>query len=104
MKTKKFNPYEPLDEEEKELINSIEHGELKSVKNLTKVKKWAKQIATNTLRKDSRITIRIASNDLIRLKEEAAYKGLPYQTFIASVLHEHAAGHYQPVSRNSTNN
>jgi predicted DNA binding CopG/RHH family protein len=25
---------------------------------------------------------------------QAAYKGLPYQTFIASVLHEYAAGHF----------
>ena len=25
---------------------------------------------------------------------KAAYKGLPYQTFISSVLHEYASGHF----------
>ena len=41
-----------------------------------------------------RITVRISSGDLARLKQKAVYKGLPYQTFIASVLHEYAAGHF----------
>jgi predicted DNA binding CopG/RHH family protein len=35
--------------------------------------------------------------DLDRLKQKAAYKGLPYQTFIASVLHEYAAGHFKEI-------
>jgi predicted DNA binding CopG/RHH family protein len=40
------------------------------------------------------VTLRLSSNDLALLKQKAAYKGLPYQTFIASVLHEYAAGHF----------
>ncbi len=50
------------------------------------------------MRKDERITLRISSGDLDRLKQKAAYKGLPYQTFIASVLHEYAAGHFKDVA------
>jgi predicted DNA binding CopG/RHH family protein len=46
-------------------------------------------------RKNARITLRISDSDLARLKQQAAYKGLPYQTFIASVLHEYAAGHFE---------
>lgn len=38
---------------------------------------------------------RISSTDLKRLKQRAAYKGLPYQTLIASILHEYAAGHFE---------
>jgi len=95
-KTKKFNPYAvKLDAEEQRLLKSYERGEWKSIDNLTQEIKTAKEIATNTLRKNARITLRLSSSDLERLKEKAAYKGLPYQTFISSVLHEYAAGHFE---------
>jgi len=95
-KTKPFNPYAAkLDAEEQELLKSYEKGEWKSINNLPQEMKLAKKIAENTLRKDARITLRIASGDLAHLKQCAAYKGLPYQTFIASVLHEYAAGHFR---------
>jgi predicted DNA binding CopG/RHH family protein len=92
--TKKRNPPTKLDAEEQELIDSIENGEWTSVENLDKEKAFAKAAAENYLRKDARVNIRISSYDLDRLKQKAAYKGLPYQTFIASVLHEYAAGHF----------
>ena len=95
-RNKKMNPYNvELDAEEQDLLRSYERGEWKSVGNLTKEMRLAKEVAANTLRKDARITLRITSSDLIRLKEKAAYKGLPYQTFISSVLHEYAAGHFE---------
>jgi predicted DNA binding CopG/RHH family protein len=83
-----------LDPEEQDLLDSVERGEWKSVKNIEKVKAVAEKAAANYLRKDARVNIRISSSDLSRLKQTAAYKGLPYQTFIASVLHEYAAGHF----------
>lgn len=95
MKVKKLNPFDiELDEEEQELSDSFDRGEWKSVDNLAQEIELAKKIAANTLRKDSRITLRISGGDLARLKQKAAYKGLPYQTFISSVLHEYAAGHF----------
>ena len=94
-KTKNFDPYAiELDEEELEILKSYENGELRSVDNLAQEIKLARETAANTLRKDARITLRISSSDLSRLKQKAAYKGLPYQTFISSVLHEYAAGHF----------
>jgi predicted DNA binding CopG/RHH family protein len=94
-KIKKFNPYAvKLDADEQEILQSFERGEWQSVKNLAQEKKRAKKIAANTLRKNARITLRISSIDLANLKQKAAYKGLPYQTFISSVLHEYAAGHF----------
>lgn len=83
-----------LDAEERALLESVERGEWKSVADIDKEIIFAKQAATNYLKKDARVNIRISSNDLMRLKQKAAYKGLPYQTFIASVLHEYAAGHF----------
>ncbi len=88
-----------LDAEEQEINDAIEHGTLKSVPNLARRISEAKQIASNTLRKDARINIRIVSTDLNRLKQRAAFKGLPYQTFISSVLHEYAAGHFDSLQQ-----
>lgn len=86
-----------LDAEEKALLASVERGEWKTVNNPKKAKAFAKKAAANFLHKDARITLRLSSADLERLKQKAAYKALPYQTFIASVLHEYAAGHFVEV-------
>lgn len=87
-----------LDPEEQELLESVERGEWKSVKDSKKEAAFAKEAAANFLRKDARVTLRLSSGDLDRLKQKAAYKGLPYQTFIASVLHEYALGHFIEIS------
>jgi predicted DNA binding CopG/RHH family protein len=87
-----------LDNEEKEILKSIEEGEWQSVGDLEEETHVAKRAAENYLRKEERITLRISSSDLSQLKQKAAYKGLPYQTFIASVLHEYAAGHFVDVA------
>jgi predicted DNA binding CopG/RHH family protein len=84
-----------IDAEEQALLDSVEGGEWKSVANLEEESNFAKAVASNYLRKDARVNIRISSSDLLRLKQKAAYKGLPYQTFIAGVLHEYAAGHFE---------
>lgn len=83
-----------LDPDEQDLLDSVERGEWKTVENFEEQAAFAKAAAENYMRKDARINIRISSSDLARLKEKAAFKGLPYQTFIASVLHEYAAGHF----------
>jgi predicted DNA binding CopG/RHH family protein len=95
MKKKKRNVFNvTLDEDEKKILESVEAGEWKSVDNLAKEIAFAQEAAENFLRKDERVTLRLSTGDLERLKRKAAYKGLPYQTFIASVLHEYAAGHF----------
>lgn len=98
MNKQDFIKEQQLDEEEQELLEAFERGELKSVPNVEEEIARARIAATNTLRKDARVNIRISSTDLARLKEKAAFKGLPYQTFIASVLHEYAAGHFNEVA------
>ncbi len=91
-----------LDKEEQDISNAIDQaidrGKLKSSTHLKKELAFAKKAATHFLRKDERITLRLSSIDLDRLKQKAAYKGLPYQTFIASVLHEYAAGHFAEIT------
>jgi predicted DNA binding CopG/RHH family protein len=82
-----------LDAEEKDLLESFERGEWRSVPNLEKTKAFTREAAANYFRKDARINIRLSRNDLSRIKQMAAYEGLPYQTLIASLLPKYAAGH-----------
>ncbi|GJM07069.1 MAG: hypothetical protein DHS20C10_08030 [marine bacterium B5-7] len=83
-----------LTPEETELLASYERGEWRTVKEFEKEKLRVQKIARETLKKDARINIRLSSHDLTRLKEKAAYEGIPYQTFIASVLHKYIEGHF----------
>ena len=89
IKKKRIN----LDAEEKKLLKTFEQGEWKTVKNLAKEKALAKKAASNYLRKDAHINIRLLSSDLERIKQLAAYEGMPYQTLISSILHKYASGH-----------
>jgi predicted DNA binding CopG/RHH family protein len=83
-----------LDEEEQELLNSVEQGEWKTVKDLPKELFRYQQYAETSLRKDKRINIRLSSNDLEALQFIAVEEGIPYQTLISSVLHKFVTGRF----------
>lgn len=83
--------YFELDEEERQLLEEIEKGEWKPVKNFAAEKKRLMQIARNTLNKTKNINIRLTQRDLHKLKTRAIREGIPYQTLAASVLHKFAA-------------
>jgi predicted DNA binding CopG/RHH family protein len=44
------------------------------------------QIARNTLAKNKTITVRLSERNLLRLKAKAAQEGIPYQTFVSSLI------------------
>ncbi len=81
-----------LDNEELELLKSLENGEWQSIKNLEQELKKHKQIAKNSMKKDKRINIRLSSKDLELLKTTAIERGLPYQTLVSSILHQYVTG------------
>ena len=81
-----------LDNEEQELLRSLESGEWESVDNVKNEIKKHQEAAKNTLRKDKRINIRLSSNDLESLKTNAVEMGMPYQTLVSSVLHQYVTG------------
>ena len=56
-----------LDKYEKELLNSFEKNEWKSVPNFSKRKSELKEYAKNTIRKNKRVNIRISERDLNEL-------------------------------------
>ena len=81
-----------LDQYEEDILTAYEKGKLKSASpskaRLTKFK----AAATATFIKDKRINIRLSSPDLMDIQARALEEGIPYQTFIASVLHKYASG------------
>lgn len=81
-----------LDKYEKELVESIERGEWKSVDNLDEEKKRFARYARNTYKKNKRINIRISEWDLIRLKAKSLKEGIPYQTLVSSLIHKFVTG------------
>jgi predicted DNA binding CopG/RHH family protein len=81
-----------LTKEEKEIVKSFENGEWVPATDLSGRKKELIQYARNTLRKDKRLNIRISERDLIELQRKAVREGLPYQTFVASILHKFING------------
>ena len=81
-----------LDDEERELQESYERGEWKSVPNVEAEIKRHQEYARNTLRKNKRVNIRISSRDLEAIQVRAIEEGIPYQTLMASVLHKYVTG------------
>ena len=55
--------FKPLDQEEKDLMESIERDEWKSVENFDQERKKALAAARNTLKKDQRINLRLSQKD-----------------------------------------
>ncbi len=85
MKTKLTN-------KEKEILDSFEKDEWISVANLSKRKKELVAYARNTMRKDKRLNIRISERDLLELQRKAVNEGLPYQTYVSSIIHKFLNG------------
>ncbi|MEK6528255.1 MAG: antitoxin [Nitrospirota bacterium] len=81
-----------LTKEEQEILDSFEKGEWMPVKNFSKRKAELMQYARNTLKKDKRLNIRISERDLNELHRKAVIEGLPYQTYIASIIHKFVNG------------
>ena len=81
-----------LSKEEKEILEGFEKGEWTPVENLSERKKALAEYARNTLKKDKRVNIRISERDLIELQRKAVQEGLPYQTYLSSIIHKFVSG------------
>jgi len=81
-----------ITKEEKILINKIESGNWKSVKDFESYKLHLKETAQKTMIKDQRMNIRMAKRDIDALKAKALEEGMPYQTLVSSILHKFVTG------------
>lgn len=81
-----------ITEEEQKILDSFEKGEWVPAKNLAKRKAELMRYARNTFKKDKRLNIRISERDLIELQKKAVNEGLPYQTYVSSIIHKFVSG------------
>ena len=81
-----------LDEEERQLIESIDLDAPKDV-DLETRKRELRELARQTMNPPKvQISARLAKRDLSRLKAIALEKGIPYQTLLGSVVHQYVEG------------
>ena len=94
---KKLNKkaFEPIDQEEKDLMESIERDEWQPVKDINKEKEKAIEAARNTLKKNKRINLRLTQKDYHQIQIRAIEEGIPYQTLISSIIHKYLTGSLQ---------
>jgi len=81
-----------LDQEEREILEAFESGHVRRSKDAAETQKRHQEYAQAMLRKDARINIRLPSKDLRGLQKKALAEGIPYQTLIASILHQYVEG------------
>jgi len=96
------NHFEYLDDEEQQLIDSLERDEWVPVTDRETAVAEARAVAQATLKKDRRMNVRISERDLKGLKARAAEEGIPYQTLVTMVLHKYVAGRF--VEKTTANN
>ncbi len=92
------NAFEPLDQEEKDLMELIERDEWQPVKNIDQEKERAIVAARNTLKKEKRINLRLTPKDFHQIQIKANEEGIPYQTLIPSLVHKYLKGSLAPRS------
>jgi predicted DNA binding CopG/RHH family protein len=81
-----------LDQEEREILEAFESGNVKRSKNAAQTQKRHREYAEAMFRKDARISVRLPSKDLRGLQKKALAEGIPYQTLVASILHKYVEG------------
>jgi predicted DNA binding CopG/RHH family protein len=90
-----------LTAEEQELLESVERGDWRRIPDFEEEAERIQATAKATFRKDKRVNIRISERDLAKLQVKALEEGLPYQTFIASILHKFVTGRLVDIAASS---
>lgn len=83
---------EPIDEEERDLMDAIENGETHPIPR-DELAKIRREIATSSAKN---ITIRVQNSDIAGFKERSRIAGIPYQTLMNSVLQHYLTGELVP--------
>ena len=82
-----------INNQEKELMNSLDEIDLSQIKNDEENSKLLKKSAKAFVKKEeTKMNIRISSSELEKIKAVALQEGLKYQTFIKSILHKYITG------------
>lgn len=99
MNTLREKAFMPVDQEEKDLMESIERSQWQPVENPDQERKHAMEAARNTLntlKKDKRINLRLSQKDYHQIQIKALEEGIPCQTLISGIVHKHLNGSLIP--------
>lgn len=77
-----------LTKDARALDRAIANGEYESMMTPEQAAHYA-TIAKNTFAKQRTVNIRISQKHLMKLKAAAAREGVPYQTFVSSLIQKH---------------
>jgi len=89
-----MNSSSGLTKEEKDLLETYERGDMKSVMTSEARQEYI-AAARQTFKKDKRVNIRLSGKDLELLQERALIEGIPCQTLMSSILHKYVHGRLQ---------
>lgn len=81
-----------LDKEEQEIEKALGKSKLKSVPNVKQEIARIQAVAKDSLDKTKNVNLRISQGDLWKIRVKAAEKGIPYQTLMASLIHQYSTG------------
>ncbi|MCK4515503.1 MAG: antitoxin [Spirochaetaceae bacterium] len=86
--------FEYLDEEEKDLVQSIESVPVDQLKpaSPSHADEMVKAAKAYVRDEQTKMNLRISRSDLDRIKKQAEKEGLKYQSLIKSVLHKYVTG------------
>lgn len=92
MPRRKLQPsdFEPLDEEERVLMEAIERGDFKRDYETEERFRKMKMVVKGPVARN--VTIHMQQEDIDGMKKKAEQAGIPYQTLINSVIHRYLNG------------
>ena len=80
--------YFELDKKEEKVLKDFDKNQFVSVADSKKEIKNLRKYAKSTLNKTKNINIRLTEKDLQKVKAKAMEQGIPYQTFVSSLIHQ----------------
>ena len=83
--------YYDLDKNEEKILASFDKDEFSTIKDKRKETDRYRSYTKTSLNREKNINIRLSERDLQKIKAKAAEKGIPYQTLVASILHQYGA-------------
>ncbi len=81
-----------LDNEERELLDAFERGELRRSIAAKAEIEAAARAARATFNKTRRVNLRMTDRDFDLAHARAREEGIPYQTLLSSVIHKYLSG------------
>lgn len=81
-----------FDVDEQELLESYEREEWRPIANLQDELQRYRAYAAATIQKNRLVSIGLSPEDFIGIQQKAMEQGIPYQTLIANIVHQFAAG------------